>query len=73
MATRGATYTSIFDRIVCDIDGTAESLFAVKQANPLQQPEGSLLLVAPGRPRRGTRHPRPAILGRVIMQKTAAQ
>ncbi len=35
----------IFDRIVCGVDGTEESLFAVKQARRLQQPEGSLLLV----------------------------
>ena len=46
MATSGATQTSIFDRIVCGVDGTPESLFAVKQANRLQHPEGSLLLVA---------------------------
>ena len=46
MATSGATQTSIFDRIVCGIDGTPESLFAVKQANRLLHPEGSLLLVA---------------------------
>ena len=41
-----ATDTSIFDRIVCGIDGTPESLFAVKQAARLQGSEGSLLLVA---------------------------
>ena len=41
----GATDTGIFARIVCGVDGTAESLFAVKQASRLQQPEGSLLLV----------------------------
>lgn len=41
----GATDTGIFARIVCGVDGTAESLFAVKQANRLRQPEGSLLLV----------------------------
>ena len=35
----------IFDRIVCGVDGTAESLFAVKQASRLQPSEGSLLLV----------------------------
>ncbi|MGH3024015.1 MAG: universal stress protein [Gaiellaceae bacterium] len=49
MASRGgtseATGTSIFDRIVCGVDGTPESLFAVKQAARLQGPEGSLLLV----------------------------
>ena len=46
VAPSGGTQTSIFDRIVCGIDGTPESLFAVKQANRLQHPEGSLLLVA---------------------------
>lgn len=35
----------IFDRIACGVDGTAESLFAVRQAARLQRPEGSLLLV----------------------------
>jgi hypothetical protein len=45
MDAGGATSTSIFDRIVCGVDGTPESLFAVKQANRLQQPEGSPLLV----------------------------
>jgi nucleotide-binding universal stress UspA family protein len=42
----GPTDTSLFDRIVCGVDGTPESLFAVKQANRLQRPDGSLLLVA---------------------------
>ena len=36
---------SIFARVVCGVDGTAESLFAVKQANRLRLPEGRLLLV----------------------------
>jgi nucleotide-binding universal stress UspA family protein len=45
MDAGGATSTSIFDRIVCGVDGTPESLFAVRQASRLQQPEGSLLLV----------------------------
>lgn len=40
------TDLDIFDRIVCGIDGTPESLFAVKQAARLQRAEGSLLLVA---------------------------
>jgi nucleotide-binding universal stress UspA family protein len=35
----------IFKRIVCGVDGTPESRFAVKQASRLQQSEGSLLLV----------------------------
>lgn len=46
MGTSGATHTSVFDRIVCGVDGTPESLFAVKQATRLQRSEGSLLLVA---------------------------
>jgi nucleotide-binding universal stress UspA family protein len=41
----GATETGIFTRIVCGVDGTSESLFAVKQANRLRQPHGSLFLV----------------------------
>jgi hypothetical protein len=45
VATSGATQTSIFNRIVCGIDGTAESLFAARQANRLQHSEGSLLIV----------------------------
>ena len=40
------TDLDIFDRIVCGIDGTPESLFAVKQAARLQRAGGSLLLVA---------------------------
>jgi nucleotide-binding universal stress UspA family protein len=44
--TSGATHTSIFDRIVCGVDGTPESLFAVKQARRLRRPQGTLLLVA---------------------------
>jgi nucleotide-binding universal stress UspA family protein len=36
----------IFDRIVCGVDGTAESLTAVRQAARLRPAEGSLLLVA---------------------------
>lgn len=40
-----ATDTGIFARIVCGVDGTAESLYAVRQANRLREPEGSLLLV----------------------------
>jgi nucleotide-binding universal stress UspA family protein len=45
MNASAPTDLNIFQRIVCGVDGTAESLFAVKQANRLQQPEGSLLLV----------------------------
>ena len=41
----GATETGIFARIVCGVDGTAESLYAVRQANRLREPEGTLLLV----------------------------
>jgi nucleotide-binding universal stress UspA family protein len=41
----GVPDTGIFARIVCGVDGTAESLFAVRQANRLRQTEGSLLLV----------------------------
>jgi nucleotide-binding universal stress UspA family protein len=41
----GVTDTNIFARVVCGVDGTAESLFAVRQANRLRQPEGRLLLV----------------------------
>ena len=46
MNALGPTDTSLFDRIVCGVDGTPESLFAIKQANRLQRPDGSLLLVA---------------------------
>jgi nucleotide-binding universal stress UspA family protein len=46
MDEAGTKTSSIFDRIVCGIDGTPESLFAVKQAGRLQRPDGSLLLVA---------------------------
>jgi nucleotide-binding universal stress UspA family protein len=35
----------VFDRIVCGVDGTPESLFGVKQASRLQGSQGSLLLV----------------------------
>ena len=45
MNANAPTDLHIFERIVCGIDGTPESLFAVKQASRLQQPEGSLLLV----------------------------
>jgi hypothetical protein len=48
VATSGVTHTGIFGRIVRGIHGTAASLFAAKQANRLQHPEGSLRLVAPG-------------------------
>ena len=37
--------TTIFDRIVCGVDGTPESLTAVRQARRLRPPAGSLLLV----------------------------
>ncbi len=46
MNALGDTDTSLFDRIVCGVDGTPASLFAVKQANRLRRPDGSLLLVA---------------------------
>jgi nucleotide-binding universal stress UspA family protein len=46
MNTIRATGGSILNRIVCGIDGTPESLFAVKHAARLQGPEGSLRLVA---------------------------
>jgi nucleotide-binding universal stress UspA family protein len=39
------TDVHIFDRIVCGVDGTPESLFAVKQASRLQPSSGRLLLV----------------------------
>jgi nucleotide-binding universal stress UspA family protein len=42
----GATGTGIFDRVVCGLDGTPESLTAVQQARRLRAPDGSLLLVA---------------------------
>lgn len=45
MNARTPTDLRIFERIVCGVDGTAESLFAVKQASRLQQPDGSLLIV----------------------------
>ena len=45
MNTDGATGTNVFDHIVCGIDGTPESLFAVKQAGRLVPPDGSLLLL----------------------------
>ena len=45
MNALGTPDVSIFDRIVCGVDGTPESLFAVKQAGRLQRPDGSLLLV----------------------------
>ena len=41
-----AIVTGLFERIVCGVDGTPESLTAVRQANRLQGSSGSLLLVA---------------------------
>lgn len=46
MNANAPTELHIFERIVCGVDGTTESLYAVKQASRLQQSEGSLLLVA---------------------------
>lgn len=46
MNASALTDLRIFDRIVCGVDGTPESLFAVKQASRLKPSEGSLLLVA---------------------------
>jgi hypothetical protein len=40
------TDLGVFDRIVCGVDGTAESLFAVRQAARLLRSDGTLLLVA---------------------------
>jgi len=40
------TDTGVLHRIVCGVDGSAESLFAVRQAARLLPPEGRLLLVA---------------------------
>lgn len=42
----GVTDTGVLHRIVCGVDGSAESLFAVRQAARLRPPEGSILLVA---------------------------
>ena len=41
-----ASEPSVFKRIVCGVDGTAESLVAVRQALHLQDEDGSLLLAA---------------------------
>lgn len=38
--------TRVFDRIVCGVDGTPESLEAARQAERLRSPEGMLRLVA---------------------------
>jgi nucleotide-binding universal stress UspA family protein len=38
--------TRVFDRIVCGVDGTPESLEAARQAERLRSPEGSLRLAA---------------------------
>jgi nucleotide-binding universal stress UspA family protein len=46
MTTNATAPTDIFDRIVCGVDGTPESLFAVKQVARLQRSDASLLLVA---------------------------
>ena len=46
MNANAPTELHILERIVCGVDGTAESLYAVRQASRLQQSEGSLLLVA---------------------------
>ena len=40
------TIGAVLDRIVCGVDGTPESLTAVRQAKRLQGSDGSLLLVA---------------------------
>jgi nucleotide-binding universal stress UspA family protein len=45
MNANSQTELHIFDRIVCGVDGSEESLFAVKQADRLKRSEGSLLLV----------------------------
>ena len=42
----GVTDTGVLHRIVCGVDGTADSLFAVRQAARMRPPEGRLLLVA---------------------------
>ena len=42
----GVTDTGVLQRIVCGVDGTADSLFAVRQAARVRPPEGRLLLVA---------------------------
>jgi nucleotide-binding universal stress UspA family protein len=41
-----ATPATIFDRIVCGVDGTQEALTAARQAEQLRSPEGTLRLVA---------------------------
>ena len=46
METELKASTRVFDRIVCGIDGTPESLEAARQAERLRSPEGSLRLAA---------------------------
>jgi nucleotide-binding universal stress UspA family protein len=46
METELKTSTRVFERIVCGVDGTAESLEATRQAERLRPPEGTLLLTA---------------------------
>jgi nucleotide-binding universal stress UspA family protein len=42
----GASEPPTFERVVCGVDGTPESLFAVRQAVRLQEPDGRLYLTA---------------------------
>jgi nucleotide-binding universal stress UspA family protein len=46
METELKASTRVFDRIVCGVDGTPESLEAARQAARLRSPEGSLRLAA---------------------------
>ena len=46
MDPAGAGEPRVFTRILCGVDGTPESLVAVRQAARLQAPEGTLQLVA---------------------------
>jgi nucleotide-binding universal stress UspA family protein len=46
METELKASTRVFDRIVCGVDGTAESLEAARQAERLRSPEGILRLAA---------------------------
>ena len=45
-ATDAPTATRVFERIVCGIDGTPESLEAARQAQRLRDPDGTLALAA---------------------------
>ena len=76
MATNEATQTSIFDRIVCGIDGTAESLFAadLRTARALGATVFPTLIVEAGGDRRTLRGvQRPERLAQVIAEAAGVQ